>query len=64
MEFFPFFPHGGYLKNARHIFVELTNAALSLLQRIKKPEEAVKVVAEDFRYDPKNLLQIIGFNQS
>jgi predicted transposase YbfD/YdcC len=53
-----------YLKNAGHIFVELTNAALSLLQRIKKSDESTKAVAEDFHYAPRKLLHLLGFNKN
>ena len=48
------------LKHGQTMFVELTNAALSLLNLMKMPDEAVQELTENVRFSPKNVLQILG----
>lgn len=50
-----------YLKRAGHIFVELTNMAVSILRSVQKKKQSLKEIAEDFHFDPKKLLQSLGF---
>jgi predicted transposase YbfD/YdcC len=51
---------GHYLKRGQGIFLEMTNTALSLLRLMQKPNESVQELADDARFDPKKVLQIIG----
>jgi predicted transposase YbfD/YdcC len=50
-----------YLKHGQDMFVELTNAALSLLNLMKMPDESVQELTEDVKFSPKNLLHLLGF---
>ena len=50
------------LKHGQNMFVELTNAALSLLNLMKKPGESVQEWTEDVQHAPKKTLQILGFD--
>lgn len=50
------------LKHGQKMFVELTNAALSLLNLMKKPDESVQELTENVHFLPKNVLHILGFH--
>jgi hypothetical protein len=50
-----------YLKRGQGVFVELTNAALSLLRLMQEPGESVQEVTEDVHFDPKEVLHLLGF---
>jgi predicted transposase YbfD/YdcC len=54
-----------YLKHptASHPFVELTNAALSILRLLQRDGESLRETAEDFHYSPRKILQILGFHK-
>ena len=51
---------GHYLKRGQGIFLEMTNAALSLLRLMKKPDESVQELTEDVHFNPKKFLHLIG----
>ena len=55
-----------YLKHpsVSHPFIELTNAALSLLRLLQSPGEMLREIAEDFHHLPRKALQILGFNKN
>jgi len=55
-----------YLKHPKvsNPFIELTNAALSLLRLLQKPGESLRETAENFRHLPKKALQLLGFNKN
>ena len=55
-----------YLKHpsVSNPFIELTNAALSLLRLFQRPGESLREIAEDFRYSPKKFLQFLGFDKN
>ena len=44
------------------VFVELTNAALSLLRLLQKTGDSLRETAENFHYSPRKILRILGFN--
>jgi predicted transposase YbfD/YdcC len=50
-----------YLKHTGNLFVEMTSAALTQLQRFKQGKESIKAIAEDFHYAPEKLLHLLGF---
>ncbi|MCL2709803.1 MAG: transposase [Planctomycetaceae bacterium] len=50
-----------YSKHAGNIFVELTNAALSLLRLMKKQKESLSEMAENVRHAPKKTLKSLGY---
>ena len=50
------------LKHGQNLFVELTNAALSLLNLMKMPNESVLEVTEDVQHDPRKTLHLRGFD--
>jgi predicted transposase YbfD/YdcC len=51
---------GHYLKRGQGVFIVLTNAALSLLRLMQKPGESVQELTEEVRFDPKNVLHLLG----
>jgi predicted transposase YbfD/YdcC len=53
---------GHYLKRGQGVFVELTNAALSLLRLMQEPGESVQEVTEKVHFDPKEVLHLLGFD--
>ena len=50
------------LKHGQNLFVELTNAALSLLNLMKMPNESVLEVTEDVQHAPRKTLHLLGFD--
>ena len=50
------------LKHGQNLFVELTNAALSLLNLMKMPDESVQELTEDVRHAPRKTLHLLGFD--
>ena len=45
-------------------FVELTNAALSLLRLLQQTDESLRETAENFHYSPRKILRLLGFHFS
>jgi hypothetical protein len=52
-----------YFKRADDIFVEMTNAALSLLRVMQKNGENLLEVAEKVHFEPKETLKMLGFKE-
>jgi len=52
-----------YFKQAGDIFVEMTNAALTLLRLMQNVGENLLEVAENVHYAPKETLQTLGFKE-
>ena len=50
------------LKHGQDMFVELTNAAVSLLNLMKMPDESVQELTEDVHFAPRKTLQLLGFD--
>ena len=50
------------LKHGQTMFVELTNAALSLLNLMKMPDESVQELTEEVRHAPKKTPHLLGFD--
>jgi hypothetical protein len=44
-------------------FVELTNAALSVLRWLQRSGGSLREIAENFHYSPRKALQILGFDK-
>lgn len=55
-----------YLKHpsVSNPFIELTNAALSLLRLLQKGRESLREIAENFHHAPRKILQLLGFNKN
>jgi predicted transposase YbfD/YdcC len=53
-----------YLKRPRlgNTFAVLTNAALSVLRLVQQPGDPLTKTAENFHYQPRKSLQLIGLN--
>ncbi|MCL2711141.1 MAG: hypothetical protein FWE95_09705 [Planctomycetaceae bacterium] len=51
-----------YLKHGQHMFVELTNAAVSRLNLMKMPDESVKELTEKVHFAPQKTLHLLGFD--
>ena len=52
-----------YFKHAGDIFVEMTNAAVSLLRLMQKNGENLREVAENVHYAPRETLKTLGFKK-
>lgn len=50
-----------YVKWAGKVFIGLTNLALSVLNLMRCENDSIKMMAEEVRYEPKNILQTLGW---